>query len=224
MLGDPSSKSEFLKNMLVGPFWEGLWRQDFGCKLTLISLLIQSTMFSYVLYEMYLIAHDFLTLWVNSSFSYLVMCFVVFPLLCSRLITCWGEGRERRSSAAELHWPPVEVGLQLWLFKESYCWSVLVCDLTHSRARGVASVRRGNTFLRHKLATPLGRSFVRSFFSCLLLYWFFDLVSLKFWGLVISPLSFLGWSGKYPYLIEGLVVFDLGVLVSLSLFSTSSQI
>ena len=151
MLWDPSSNSECLRNMLARFLWEGLRRQDFGCKLTLISLLIQSIMFSYVLYVIYLIFHDFLTLWVNRSllFSDYVLCCISFALF--QVDHSLGEGSGSWSSTSELHWPLVEVGLQLWLFKESYCWSVLVCDYTHSRARGVTSICRGNTFLHHTL-------------------------------------------------------------------------
>ena len=70
-----------------------------GCKLTLISLLIQSMMFSYVLYVIYLIAHDFLTLSVNISllFSGYVLFCIFFALF--QVDHSLGEGSGSWSSA-----------------------------------------------------------------------------------------------------------------------------
>ena len=106
VLGDPSSKSERLRNMLAGSLWEGLWHQDFGCKLTLISLLMQSMMFSYVLYVMYLIAHEFLTLWVNRSLLFRLLALLYF--LC--IISGWLLIRRRKRKLEQRNGTPSTTG------------------------------------------------------------------------------------------------------------------
>ena len=105
-IGRSTFKSEWLRNMLAGSLWEGLWRQDFGCKLTLISLLIQSMMFSYVLYVMYLIAHDFLTLWVNRSLLFRLRALLYF--LC--IVSGWLLIRRRKWKLEQHNGTPSTTG------------------------------------------------------------------------------------------------------------------
>jgi len=146
--------------------------------------------FSYVSYVMYWIAHDFLTLWVNSSLLLSgYVCCVSLP--CFRLITHLGEGSWSWNGAKDLHRPPVEVGLYFELFKENCCWFVLLVTRPTLGLEGLPLSAEG-TLSGHTIWRLRWGARIYTFCSFFLEFCF-GLFS-KLWGIVLySSPSGLFW-------------------------------